>query len=45
MGELEREFEASRELREEQRRMQEALEEKERELILETQEGQENGQE
>lgn len=41
MGQLEREFEALRELREEQRRWKELREERERE-ILETQEGQEN---
>jgi len=45
MGQLERQFEAVRELREEQRRVQEALEEREREIMLETQEGQKNGQE
>jgi len=42
MGKLEREFEALRELREEQRRRREMREEEEREIMLETLEGQED---
>ena len=42
MGELEREYEALREFREEQRRWRELREEEEREIMLETLEGQED---
>ena len=44
MGQLEREFEALRELREENRRLRELREEREREIILETLGGQEDEQ-